>query len=450
MIKRKRLSPTSKILLSFLAISFIGCFLLCLPFAHNNGQWGNFVDGLFTSISGVCVTGLSVFDISLELTLFGKIVMLLLIQIGGLGFITINSLLFLLLGKKITFEKRLTIKEAFNQETVQGMVKLVKKILIFVFIVELAGAVCFLPTFVTMYGFWDGLFKSVFMSVSSFCNAGFDVLGNGVNAFQSLSAFATNAAVLVPAMLLTLLGGIGFITIYEVPKLFKKQRMSLHAKVTLMLTFLFVVGGAAVFAVLEWNNSLTIGNLSTGDKIVNSLFLSITPRTVGFSSVNLQNLKSGSIALTVVLMFIGGGSASTAGGIKVTTLFLILMVIFKKLRANGNIVFRKQQIGFRTIKKAVKIFNLYIFLTAVATILICCFENVTFTESLFETVSALSTVGLSLGITSLLGVVGKVVLMVLMLVGRVGIITMSIVILRNEDEIAETQIEYMEAKFLVG
>lgn len=448
MVKRKRLSAALKILISFLAISFIGCLLFCLPISHTDGKWFSFVDSFFTSVSAVCVTGLTVIDVTSKLTLFGKFVMLLLIQIGGLGFITINSLLFLILGKKITFEKRLTIKESFNQETVQGMVKLVKKILIFVFIVELIGAICFLPTFAELYGFWDGLFRSVFMSVSSFCNAGFDVVSGAP--FQSLASFSSNAFVLVPAMLLTIIGGIGFIVLFEIPNIFKKKKISLHTKATLIITGLLIFVSAFVFAVLEWNNPLTIGNFDTGSKILNSFVLSVTPRTVGFSSVNLQNLNSGSKALTIILMFIGGGSASTAGGIKVTTMFLMLLIIFRKIRQDGNIVLNKQQINLKTTKKAFKIFNLYVFLIAVSTILLCAVDGVALEQGFFECVSALSTVGLSLGITTILSVFGKILLMFLMFVGRVGIITISIVVLKNDDEIVETKIEYSEAKFLVG
>lgn len=450
MTNKRNISSALKILLSFLVISFVGCFLFCLPLSHNDGKWFSFVDGLFTSISATCVTGLSVIDTTLNLTLFGQIVLLILIQIGGLGFITINSLLFLILGKKITFQKRLTIKEMFNQESVQGMVKLVKKILIFVFVTELIGAICLLPSFINIYGFWSGFFKSVFMSVSSFCNAGFDVLGNKISQFQSLNAFSSNSYVLIISMLLTIFGGVGFITIFELPKIFNREKLSLHAKVTLIFTFALTFGGACIFALLEWNNPSTLGNFTTWDKIINCIFLSVSPRTVGFSAINMQNLTSGSIALTIALMFVGAGSASTAGGIKVTTLFLMLLIIFKKTKHDGDIVFNKQQISFKTTRKAVKIFNLYIFLSIVSSIALCCLDGFSFETSLFEVVSALSTVGLSLGITSVLSVLSKFILMVLMIIGRVGIITISIAILKNEEENTETKINYQEAKLLVG
>ena len=450
MVKKRKISSAVKILVSILIIGLIGCFLLCMPFSNNNGKWLSFVDSLFTSISAVCVTGLNVVDTTLNFSLFGQIVLLFLIQIGGLGFITINSLLFLILGKKITFEKRLTIKETFNQESVQGMVKLVKKILIFVFTAEFVGTICLLPSFVNIYGFGEGLFKSIFMSISSFCNAGFDILGNKVSVFQSLSSFSNNYFILVPLMILTVLGGIGFVVIFELPKIFKKEKISLHSKITFIFSFILIFGCAVIFAILEWNNPLTIGNFSTGNKIINSLFLSISPRTVGFSAVNTQNLTSGSIALTIALMFIGGGSASTAGGIKVTTLFLIILIIFRKTKQDGDIFFNKQKISFKTVKKAIKIFNLYVFFAVVSSIVICCLEGVTFDKSIFEVVSALSTVGLSFGITSMVSVVSKFILMALMIIGRVGIITISIAILNNEEENTEIKIDYKEAKFLVG
>ena len=447
---KKKLSPAGKILISFLSIAIIGCFLLCLPISHNDGKWFSFIDGLFTSVSAVCVTGLTVIDVTANLTVFGKIVLMMLIQIGGLGFITINSLLFLILGKKITFEKRLTIKETFNQESVQGMVKLVKKILIFVFITEFIGAVCFLPTFINIYGFWKGLFNSVFMSISSFCNAGFDVLGSKGNYFESLLKFNNKPLVLLPVMTLTVLGGIGFIVIFELPKLFKKEKISLHSKITLFLTLILIVVGSLLFSILEWNNPSTIGNLSVKDKILNSIFLSVTPRTVGFSTVNMQGLTNGSIVLTMLLMFVGAGSASTAGGLKLTTLFLILLLIFKNANSNGELVFNKQQIGAKATKKAIKVFSLYIFLVLISTLIICCFENTSIGKTMFECISALSTVGLSLGLTTTFSIIGKIVLIILMLFGRGGMITISVVVLKSEDDKPQVNIKYPDAKILVG
>ena len=211
MNKKRKFNPAIQIVLGFLGVILIGTFLLCLPVSNTSGQWFNIVDGFLTSTSAVCVTGLTVVDLAIQFTLFGQIVLLILIQIGGLGFVMLTTLIFLILGKKITFESRLTIKESLNQEGVQGVVKFVKKTIIFVFAVELIGFLCLLPSFVNIYGWGQGIFKSLFISVSAFCNAGFDNLGSGVVAFESLSAFAQNALVLLPIMLLIVVGGIGFL-----------------------------------------------------------------------------------------------------------------------------------------------------------------------------------------------------------------------------------------------
>lgn len=422
---------------------------MCLPISNNSGQWFNVVDSFLTSTSAVCVTGLTVVDITIQFTLFGQIILLLLIQIGGLGFVTLTTLVFLILGKKITFESRLTIKESLNQEGVQGVVKFVKKTIIFVFITELVGFICLLPSFINIYGWGQGIFKSLFISVSAFCNAGFDNLGSSSVAFEGLSVFAQNALVLLPVMLLIVVGGIGFLVLFDLPNIFKQKKLAFHTKVVLCVSGVLLFGGAILFAIFEWNNPQTIGDMSFGNKILNCLFFSITPRTAGFSTIDITNLTPASLTLTQILMFIGGSPASTAGGLKTTTIFVLLIVLFKIANNKGDIVFRNKKISHKSIHKAFKLLILMVGLILISTVVICAIEGLSLSVVLFETISAISTVGLSLGITPILSTISKILLCVLMFAGRVGTLTITLAISGKDGSISQ-EIEYPDSKLVVG
>lgn len=449
MRKKRKFNPAIQIVLGFLGVILIGAFLLSLPISNTSGQWFNFVDSFLTSTSAVCVTGLTVVDVVMQFTLFGQIVLMLLIQIGGLGFVALTTLVFLILGKKITFESRLTIKESLNQEGVQGVVKFVKRTIIFVFVVEFIGFICLLPSFISLYGWGQGIFKSIFISVSAFCNAGFDNLGMGVVPFEGLSAFAQNALVLLPIMLLIVVGGVGFLVLFDLPNLFKGKKLNFHTKIVLILTCILIFGGATLFAIFEWNNPTTIGQMSVWQKILNSLFFSISPRTAGFSTVNICNFTPASLVLTQVLMFIGGSPASTAGGLKTTTIFVLLIVLIKNANARGEVVFRNKRINQRSIHKALKLLCLLLGLVIISTVSICAIENLSADVVLFETISAIATVGLSLGLTPILGAFSKIILCVLMFAGRVGALTITLAISGNDGSL-EQEIEYPDSKIVVG
>ena len=451
MVRKKKLNPAAQIVIGFLSIILIGTFLLCLPISSNDGQWFSFVDSMLTSTSSVCVTGLIVVDTAVHFSLFGQIVILFLIQIGGLGFITLTSLVFLLMGKKITYEKRVTMKESFNQENVQGIVKLVKNVIILVFTVEIIGFLCLAPSLVKIYGWEDGLFKALFLSISSFCNAGFDNLGTTSTQFASLSIFSQNILILLPIIFLIVIGGLGFVVLFDIGKKFKHEKLSLHSKAVLVITAILVFGGGFLFAVLEWNNPNTIGNMSFWEKIINSFFCSITPRTAGFSTIDYTQLTPASVVLTDIFMFIGGSPASTAGGIKTTTLLVLLIAIFKSENSNGNIPFCKRKISTKMVKKSLRVIVFALLLIITSTFLICSFEGglVTSTEAIFESISALSTVGLTMGITPTLCAGSKIVLMFLMFVGRVGAITLTLA-LANRKKSISYDIEYPDSKIMVG
>lgn len=451
MLKRRKINPASQIAISFLATILVGTFFLCLPISNVNGQWLSFIDGLFMSTSSVCVTGLVVRDLAVHFTLFGQIVTLLLIQIGGLGFITLTALAFFAIGKKISYQTRVAMQESLNQNTNQGVVKLVKNVIILVFSIEFVGFILFLPSLIPMYGWGQGIFKSLFLAISAFCNAGMDVLGVAGMEFSSLSAFAQNSLILLPVMLLIVVGGIGYIVLFEIGKKFKKQKFSFHSKLVLVTTAVLIFGGALIFAILEWNNPNTIGNMNVWDKIVNSLFLSITNRTAGFATYDLSKLSQGSAMLSILLMFIGGSPASTAGGIKTTTFIVLLIALFKSENSNGNITFCRRSITPKVVKKCVRVIGFAGILIVISTFMICVFENgsVSILEAIFECVSALSTVGLTLGVTTFVGFGSKLVLILLMFIGRVGAVTLTIALVsKNRAQVSE--IEYPDSKILVG
>lgn len=451
MIRKKKLNPATQIVMGFLGIILIGTILLCLPISSNNGQWFSFIDALFTATSSVCVTGLIVVETAVHFSFFGQIVILILIQIGGLGFITLTSLVFLILGKKITYEKRVTMQESFNQENVQGIVKLVKNVIILVFTVELIGFVCLLPSFVQMYGWGDGIFKSIFLSISSFCNAGFDILGSVGTEFTSLSVVAQKIFIILPIMFLIVIGGIGYVVLFDIGKRFKGQKMSLHSKLVLIVTTVLIFGGAILFAILEWNNPNTIGNMSIGDKILNSFFQSITPRTAGFTTFDNAQLTPASLVLTNVFMFIGGSPAGTAGGIKTTTLIVLLIAVFKRQNVNGNISFCKKKISSKMIKKSLRVVVLAIMLIVIGTFLLCAFEGsaITTSQALFECISSISTVGISMGITPFLTIASKIVLIILMFAGRVGAVTLTLAFANKSTKMSD-EIEYPDSKIMIG
>ena len=446
-----KMSPAKYILLSFASLIFIGAFLLCLPISNVHGEWRSFVDALFSSTTSVCVTGLMTIDIAAEFTLFGEFVVLLLIQIGGLGFVTSASLIYMMIGKKINYQTRITLQESLNADDNAGIVKTVKHIFAITAICEFLGFLALLPSMIKFSGgFWSGSFKALFLAISAFCNAGIDPLGTATAEFSNLAVFSTNASVLIPLMFLIVMGGIGFIVVVDVifrPQ--KTKKLTLHTKVVLMMTAILIVFGALVFMCAEWNNSKTFGNLSTFDKITNSFFQSITTRTAGFSTINQGDLTQLSIMVSTILMFIGGSPMSVAGGIKTTTFFILILILFKNQDQNGNIIHNGKKITNKILTKAVRITLIAISLLFVGVVIIYLCEGGTLgVESLiYEVVSAICTVGLSFGITPGLCAMSKLTLVALMYVGRVGMLTIPLAFKLKE---TNSSIKYVNAKITVG
>ncbi len=444
-----KMTPSKNILLGFAAVILVGAFLLCTPLANKAGEWISFVDALFTATTSVCVTGLMVFDIAVELNLFGQIIVMLLIQIGGLGVVAVTSFIFLMIGKKLNYSTRIALQESLSKEDNQGVVKTIIKVLVVTLICEFVGFLMLVPSMVKFSGsFWSGLFKALFLSISAFCNAGIDPLGEITPEFSNLAHFASDPFVLIPVMLLIVLGGIGSLVILDILSFKKNHRTMLHTRVVLWVTFILIFVGAFVIAIAEWNNTNTLAGFSTGDKIMNAFFQSITTRTAGFATFNQGAMKPISIIVSEFLMFVGGSPVSTAGGIKTTTLFVFVLILFRNTNQNGNIIYRNKKITHVQLMKAVRITLIALVCLAIGTISIYFIENgaIEFQAILYETVSAICTVGLSFGITPTLAVGSKLVLVLMMFIGRIGMLTIPLAFKTKET----VGIEYSEAKFIVG
>ena len=446
-----KITAAKIVLLSFLALILIGAFLLCLPISNISGNWTPFIDSLFTSTSSVCLTGLAVYDIGSTLTLFGQIVVLLLVQLGGLGFISIASLIFLLIGKKIDYASRLTLQESLNKEDTQGVVKSVIVVLVSTLVIEFVGFLMLLGPMIDFAGsFGKGLFNAFFLSVSAFCNAGFDALGNLTPEFSNLISFANNPFVLIPVMLLILTGGIGFVVFTDLfTRRKNKKKLTLHTRVVLTVTTILVVGGAGLILLFEWNNSQTIGNLSFGGKVMNAFFQSISTRTAGFSTFGQSSMNPATVILCEGLMLIGGSPASMAGGIKTTTFFVLILFLFKSPDTNGNLVYRTKKISHSLIYKSLKIFMIALLVLFVGLFSISLIERNSYSllALSYECCSAIFTVGLSFGITPLLAWPSKFILSLMMFIGKIGLLTIPMMFKTKHQPVG---IEYMDAKITVG
>ena len=414
----RQLSSFQIIIVGFLAVIAAGTLLLVLPVSSAAGLWTRFGDALFTAVSAVCVTGLVVRDTATYWSFFGQAVILILIQIGGLGIISLTAMIANAAGKKISLLQRSMLQETISAHQLGGVVSLTVFVCKVALIMELAGALLMLPAFCSAYGF-SGVWMSVFHSVSAFCNAGFDVMGARTGEFSSLTSFSGRFAVVIPICLLIMIGGIGFLTWDDVAVhkfRFKKYRM--QSKVILSVTALLVLIPAAIFFFNDFSD------LGLKERFCVSLFQAVTPRTAGFNTVEMGQLSSAGRAVTVVLMLTGGSPGSTAGGMKTTTAAVLIANTVAVIRRRKNPRMFNRRIDEDTVKSASTLLILYLFLALAGASIISVAEGLPFEASIFETASAIGTVGLSLGITPTLGFISRTVLIGLMFFGRVGALTL--------------------------
>lgn len=414
----RRLSSAQLILLGFAAVILIGSFLLMLPFATHDGQGASFADAIFTSTSAVCVTGLIVQDTASYWSVFGQCVILGLIQIGGMGVVTVTVALAILSGKKIGLKQRSTMQEAISAPQVGGIVRMTGFIIRMTICIELIGAAIMLPMFWREFGFSKGLWYSVFHSISAFCNAGFDVMGCRTP-YSSLTYFVGNPIINFTIMGLIITGGIGFLTWDDiVTKGTHFQRYRMQSKVVLMTTAFLIVLPALYFFFGEFSD------MSLGERVQASLFQSVTPRTAGFNTVDLTQLSEAGIALMILLMVVGGSPGSTAGGMKTTTFAVMLSTAVSVFRRKSNTHFFGRRVADSVIREASTLLTMYLVLFLTGGFVISRIEGLPLLSCLYETASAIGTVGLTLGITPELGMVSRIILIGLMYFGRVGGLTL--------------------------
>ena len=429
MKRRIYLSTTHMILLSFLLAILIGSVLLVLPISSANGKSIPYTDALFTATTSVCVTGLVTVTTASAWSFFGQLIILLLIQIGGLGIITILSGFMIGLHKKIGLGDRLLLQDAFNLNSMSGIVKFLKKVIVGTFVVEGAGALLYMTVFVPEYGA-KGIWISIFNAVSAFCNAGMDVIGE-----DSLCGYVQHPMINLVTSMLIILGGLGYIVwwdIIRVMKLFKKQKfqcfkkLTLHSKIALSATGVLLLSGAVLFYLFEYRNPQTIGELSLAGKLQAAIFQSVTTRTAGFATVPQQNLTDASAIVSLLLMFIGGSPVGTAGGVKTVTIAVLLLSAFSVIRNREDTVLFGRTISKQAVGKAVAVVSMSFLIAFVSTVLLAAVSGAPALDVMYETFSATATVGLSRNLTASLDFWGKLIIIVTMYLGRVGPISLAI------------------------
>ena len=419
---REKFTYTQTIVLSFALLTLIGAALLTLPISSRSGEMTPILNTIFTSTSAISGAGLVLYDTYTHWSLFGKIVILLLMQIGNLGFIIVLSMFSLFLRKRIGIYERRILMQSEGTLRLSGVVKLLKRIFLITFFTEFIGAVILAFRFCPEFGIVRGIGFSIFHSVSAFCNAGFDLMGINTP-FSSIMAYNSDYLVCITLMVLVIIGGLGFLVWDDmINHKLDFKNYSLHSKLVFATNFVLFFGGALLFMIFEDKNLLE--GLPIGQKVLKALFLSVSPRNTGFTILDCSQFTAGSELLTDILMFIGGGSASTAGGIKVTTIAVLFVFTIAAARNNTHPQVFKRSIPTEVLKQAVAILVIYLSATIAATIVICTIDGFSITDTLFEVVSAISTSGLSKGITLELSGISKLVIIALMFGGRVGGLTL--------------------------
>lgn len=454
--KKLNLSPTRTVVGSFALIILMGTILLSMPFSTRTGESAGFVNALFTATSAVCVTGLVVVDTGTFWSPIGQTIIMFLIQIGGLGIMTFSTLLALLVGRRITLKERLLLQESFNQFELEGMVRLTKRIIIATFVFEFLGAIFYAAVFIPQFGLIKGAFMGIFHSIASFCNAGFDIMGQYTGPFSSFTSYVNNPIININTMLLIVIGGLGFsvwIDIYDAVKKRNLSLLSLHSKVVLTMTGGLILFGALFIFLMEINNPATIKNLPLHGKILASFYHSITPRTAGSNTLDMTALTLPTNFLTIILMFIGGSSGSTAGGIKTGTVGILIFTIVSivKGREDTEVYNRRipKHLVYRALAVALIAFIIVVAATMVLSIAEVPYNKTNFQTLLFEATSAFGTVGLTMNYTPHLTLAGRIIIIICMFSGRVGPLSLVLSLSRNANR-NKSPIKYPEDRIIVG
>ncbi|GAB2716468.1 TrkH family potassium uptake protein [Paenibacillus thermoaerophilus] len=419
--KSIRLSPSQVLVLGMLAVIWTGAFLLSLPISSQEGTRLPLIDALFMATSAACVTGLVTVDTGTYFSIFGQIVLMILMQIGGLGFMTMSTLFALMLRKRISLRDRLVLQQALNQNDMSGLVRLVRKIILYSFVIETVGALLLAIRWSFDMSVGRAVYFGIFHSVSIFNNAGFDLFGE----FRSFTLHVNDPIVNLVGITLTILGGIGFIVMADLIEWPERKQLSLHSKVVLTTSAFLIAAGTVVVFVFEFTNSSTLQPLSWSGKILASLYQGVTPRSGGTATLDIASMRQATQFFIVILMFIGAAPGSTGGGIKVTTFAVLIGAMVAMLRGKEDIVMFRNRLAKDRIHKAITLTLFGIGTVAIITMLLSALEDRHFLMILFEVTSAFATCGLSMGLTPGLSELGKVIITVTMFVGRLGPVTLA-------------------------
>ena len=449
-----KMTTTRIIILGFLLGILLGAFLLWLPVSSKNGQEISFVDALFVATTSLCVTGLTPVVMAEQWSYFGQAVILLLMQFGGLGVITFTTTVLLILGKRITLKERLLIQDSYNLDSISGVVKLTKRIIKGTLLVEAGGAVLYSFVFVPQYGVLDGLWKSVFHAVSAFCNAGLDLVGS-----SGFVVYQTNMMINIATMLLIILGGLGFPVWWDVLDVIKRARrkeilwrdmfpkLNVHSKLVLVMTTALIFGGGLLIFLFEYHNPATIGNMSFGNKVMASMFESVTLRTAGFQTISQEGLTEASTLLALIWMFIGGSPSGTAGGVKTVTMIILILSMLAAVKGTDEVRAFHRKISDNYVRRAVAVIVVFFVALIAVAMALSITEDGSFIDILFEATSAMATVGLTRGFTGSLTTTGKWIIIIAMYIGRLGPITMALAFNAKKYVGKKT---YAEGKVIIG
>lgn len=445
--RRVNLRSTQIIALAFAGIILLGALLLTLPIASRSGVSCGFRPALFTATSATCVTGLVLYDTWTQWSGFGQVVILCMIELGGLGFMAAASMVVFLLRKKIGLKQRMLIAQAYSLNDIQGVVRLQQWVILGSIIIQVTGALILFLRFLPVAGVRQSLIWGVFHSVSAFCNAGFDIFGSFAPG-QSVIPFQSDPVVCITLMMLISMGGLGFFVWEEVVRVHNFKKFTVYTKLVLVMTLSLILSGAVMFLITEWNNPGTLGSLSFGDKILNAFFQSVTLRTAGFAAIDQALLTDAGKAVSVFLMLIGGSSGSTAGGIKTVTVVVLLLFIGARARGKSTVNAFHRSIPESQILDAMTIVCIMVGLAFTGAIFITATSPIGFTDSLFETASALATVGVTAGATPLLSIPAQIMIIIFMYFGRVGVLTISLGFMMGNQ--AEERFQYAHTNLLIG
>ncbi len=417
MLKKFFTSPRS-IPIWFLAVILVGSALLSLPISSVASP-PKYIDALFTSVSAVCVTGLITVDTATQWSLFGQIVLLVLIQIGGMGVVTIAMVFHMLFHQRIGLGQRNLMQESISAHELGGIIRFTRFVIVGILVAETVGAIAMSPVFIADFGWGEGIWKAVFHSVSAFCNAGFDLMGTPDDKFVSLTSYVANPVINITVMLLIVLGGLGFLTWQDIAKNgVKAKRYRTQSKLILVTTAVLIVLPTIYFFVAEF------ADMPFGERLLASLFAAVSPRTAGFNTTDYNNMSDVGIALTDILMLVGGSPGSTAGGMKTTTVALLALTVLSVLRKKEDVTTSARRFDDSTVKAAITITAIYFTVFFVGGAAISLIEGLPLQKCLFESASAIGTVGLTMGITPTLGTASKIILMAMMFAGRIGALTL--------------------------